>query len=57
MIKELELFDSGKKFQHQSARSLAGRHLLFKELNQDNDYNCIYAFSETGLSQNYPQEF
>ena len=57
MMKELELFDSRIKILHQNARSLAGQHLLLKELIQDIGHNCIYAFSETWLSQNHPQEF
>ena len=57
MMKELELFDSGIKIFHQNARSLARQHLLLKGLIQDIGYNCIYAFSETCLSQNHPKEF
>ena len=57
MMKELELFDSRITILHQNDRSLAGQHLLLKELIQDNGYNCLYAFSETWLSKNYPEEF
>ena len=57
MMKKLKLFDSRIKILHQNARSLAGQHLLLKELIQDIGYNCIYAFSETWLSQNHPEEF
>ena len=57
MMKELELFDSRTKMLRQNARSLAGQHLLWKELIQDTGYNCIYAFSETRLSQNHPADF
>ena len=46
-----------KKKNYQNARSLAGQHLLLKELIQDTGYNCIYAFSETWLSKNHPEEF
>ena len=56
-MKDLELFDSRIKILHQNARSLAGQHLLLKEVIQDIGYNCIYAFSETWLSQNHPEEF
>ena len=57
MMKKLKLFDSRIKILHQNARSLAGQHLLWKELIQDIGYNCIYAFSETWLSQNLAEEF
>ena len=57
MMKELELFDSRIKILHQNARSLAGQHLLLKELIQDIGHNCICAFSETWSSQNHPQKF
>ena len=57
MMKELKLFDSRIKILHQNARSLAGQHLLLKELIEDIGYNCIFAFSETWLSQNHPEEF
>ena len=50
MMKELELCNSRIKILHQNARSLAGEHLLLKELIQDIGYNCVYAFSETWLS-------
>ena len=43
IMNEFELFDSRKKIPHQ--------------LIQDIGYNCIYAFSETWLSQNHPEEF
>ena len=55
-MKELELFDSRIKILYQNARSLAGQYLLLKELIHDIGHNCIYAFSETWLSQNHPQE-
>ena len=55
MMKKIKLFDSRIKILHQNARSLAGQHLLLKELIQDIGYNCIYAFSETWLSQNHPE--
>ena len=57
IMKKLKLFDSTIKILHQNARSLAGQHLLLKELIQYIGYNCIYAFSETWLSQNHPEEF
>ena len=57
MMKKLKLIDSRIKILHQNARSLAGQHLLLKEPIQDIGYNCIYAFSETWLSQNHPEEF
>ena len=49
MMKELESFDSRMKILQQKA----GQHLLLKELNQDIGYNCIYAFSETWLSNKH----
>ena len=45
-----------EKILHQSSRNLTGQHLVLKELIQDIVYNCIYAFSETWLSQNHPVE-
>ena len=57
MMKDIKLFDSRIKILYQNARRLAGQNLLFEELNQDIGYNCIYAFSETWLSQNLPEEF
>ena len=57
MMKELKLFYSRIKILHQNARSLAGQHLLLKELIQDIGYNGIYAFSERWLSQNHSEEF
>ena len=57
MMKKLKLSDSRIKILHQNARSLAGQHLLLKKLIQDIGYNCIYAFSETWLSQNHPEQF
>ena len=57
MMKELELFDSRTKILNQNARSLARQHLLLKGIFQETEYNCIYAFSETWLSQNHPEEF
>ena len=57
MMKELELFDSRIKILYQNARILAGQHLLLNELIQEVGYNCIYAFSETWLSQNHAEEF
>ena len=56
-MKELELFESRMKILRQNDRSLARQHLLLKELIQDIGHNCKYAFSETCLSKNYPQEF
>ena len=56
MMKELELFDSRIKILHQNARNLAGQNPLLKELIQVIGYKCIYAFSETWLSQNHPEE-
>ena len=57
MMKELELFETRIKIVPQDTRSLAGQHLLLKELTQDIGYNCTFAFSETWLSQNHPEEF
>ena len=57
MMKKLKLFDSRIKILHQNERSSAGQHLLLKKLIQDIGYNCIYALSETWLSQNHPEEF
>ena len=57
MMKELNLFDSRIKILHQNARSLAGQYLLLKELTQVVGYNGIYAYCETWLSQNHPEEF
>ena len=56
MMKDIKLIDSRIKILHQKARRLAGQNLLFKELNQDIGYICIYSFSETWLSQNLPEE-
>ena len=57
MMKKSKLFDSRIRIVHQNARGLEAQHLLLKELIQDIGYNCIYAFSETWLSQNHPEEF
>ena len=57
MMKKSELLNSRIYFLHQNARSLAGQHLLSKELIQVIGYNCIYAYSKTRLSQNHPEGF
>ena len=54
MKEELKVLDSRVNILYKNARSLAGQHLLLKELIQDIGYNCIYAFNKTWLSQNHP---